>query len=168
MGSNNIVNIHNSQTPAQSPSPDGDDAEAFEPWTAEQAQAWRQRSPQPSPWAVVCAQAAVSVLATVVVWLVWGGNAGLSIAYGAFCVVASTAVLARGVSRKANTPAAALVALFGWEMVKIALCVALLALTPQVLAQPQWLAVLAGVVLALKSYWLAFLSRGKRVLQKTN
>lgn len=162
------MKTHNPQAPDQPPFHDGDEAEVIQVWTAEQAAAWRQSNPQPSAWLVVRIQAVVGVAAAAVAWLAFGRQAGLSTAYGAFAVVVSTAVLARGISRKASTPAAALVSLFGWEVVKIALCVALLALTPRVLAQPQWLAVLAGVVLALKSYWLAFLHVGRRAAIKTD
>jgi ATP synthase protein I len=42
-----------------------------------------------------------------------------------------------------------------WELVKIALSVAVLAAAPRLVHGLNWLALLAGVVLATKMYWVA-------------
>ena len=50
-----------------------------------------------------------------------------------------------------------------WEMVKIALTVAMLAMAPRLVAGLSWPALLVGLVLAMKVYWvaLAFARRPK-------
>jgi ATP synthase protein I len=44
---------------------------------------------------------------------------------------------------------------FLWEMVKIALTVALMAAAPRMVAGLSWPALLVGVVLTIKVYWVA-------------
>lgn len=144
----------------------GDEASVIKPLTADEARLWREKHPQVSAWRVVFMQAVVAVVLIVLVWLLLGSQVAASVAWGAFAVVASSAVLARGVSRQFKHPTAMLASLFGWEIVKLALCVALLMLTPKVLASPNWLAVLAGLVLMLKTYWMAFLLYRRRVVTK--
>jgi ATP synthase protein I len=48
---------------------------------------------------------------------------------------------------------------FVWELIKIALTVALLAMAPWLIEGISWLALLAGVVVAMKMYWVALLVR---------
>jgi len=50
---------------------------------------------------------------------------------------------------------------FVWEMIKIALTVALLAAAPWLIGGLVWLAMVAGVVVAMKMYWVALLVRPK-------
>lgn len=49
-----------------------------------------------------------------------------------------------------------LAAVVFWEGVKVLLSVAMLALAPLLVAHLNWLALVAGLVLVLKVYWLAF------------
>ena len=44
---------------------------------------------------------------------------------------------------------------FVWELVKIALTVAMLMAAPKLILQLNWLALLAGFVVTMKVYWLA-------------
>ena len=44
---------------------------------------------------------------------------------------------------------------FGWEMAKIALTVAMLAAAPKLIDALSWLALLAGMVVTMKTYWIA-------------
>lgn len=49
-------------------------------------------------------------------------------------------------------------AVFGfllWEMVKLVVTVAMLIAAPRLVAGLEWLALLAGLVVALKMYWVA-------------
>ncbi len=83
--------------------------------------------------------------------------AGWTAAYGAMAVVIPAALFARGVRKhmSSGNPGTAVTGLFGWELVKIVLTVALLAAAPWVLPEVVWLALLAGMVVTLKMYWLA-------------
>ena len=81
----------------------------------------------------------------------WSGVAanGWSLAYGALAVAVPAGLMARALSRGAGS-----LFLF-WELVKIALSVAVLAAAPRLVHGLNWLALLAGVVLATKMYWVA-------------
>ena len=134
----------------------------FKPLTAQEAEQWRSRNPPISVWKVVAGQAMVGLLVALVAW-VWTGRAsvGWSAAYGALAVVAPAALFARGVLRhKASAnPRAAMVGFFGWEIAKIVLTVALLAAAPRLVPELSWIALLVGMVIAMKMYWVALLVR---------
>ena len=134
----------------------------FKPLTAQEAEQWRSRNPPISVWKVVAGQAMAGLLVALVAW-VWTGRAsvGWSAAYGALSVVAPAALFARGVLRyKASAnPRAAMVGFFGWEIAKIVLTVALLAAAPRLVPELSWIALLAGMVIAMKMYWVALLVR---------
>ncbi len=132
----------------------------FQPWSAEQAQAWRQSQPAISVWRVLAAQMLVAVLLSSVVAL-WfrSGSLGLSWMYGAMTVVVPAALFARGLT----SPAASLNAMTAamsfaaWQGVKWVLAVLLLVLAPRVLPELSWPALLAGLVVTMKVYWLALI-----------
>lgn len=145
---------------------DFDEAEAdvpdFKPLTAEQARQLRERHPPVSPWWVILGQAAVGVLVALAAWRITGETrTGWSAAWGALTVVLPAVVFARGVTRRreGNNPAAAVAGFLGWEFVKIALTLALLALSPKVVPGLSWLALVVGIVATMKTWWLAFLIR---------
>jgi ATP synthase protein I len=48
---------------------------------------------------------------------------------------------------------------FGWEIAKIVLTVALLAAAPRLVPDLSWLALLAGMVVTMKTYWVALMVR---------
>jgi ATP synthase protein I len=83
--------------------------------------------------------------------------AGYSAAYGALVVIVPAALFARGLTGRgasANVGAA----VFGfllWEMVKVVLTVAMLLSAPRVVSDLSWLAMLAGLVVTMKVYWVA-------------
>ncbi len=114
------------------------------PLTAEQAEQLRGRLRQVSPWWVVGAQLVAGSLAA---WAAgaWSGQAaiGWSLAWGAFAVALPAGVFARALRRGAGSM------ILLWEWVKLGLTVALL---------------LAGVVLATKMYWVAFVFARRRRL----
>jgi ATP synthase protein I len=130
----------------------------FEPLTAEQAQAWRQHNPVVSPWRVVALQALVGALVAVLTGLISGQFAlAASAAWGALAVVLPAIVFVRALSRQMRKMQArsAMLGLFVWELVKIALTVALLLVAPKVIANLSWFALVAGFVVTIKVYWLA-------------
>ena len=126
----------------------------------------REQNPQVSPWWVVAGQAGVGFVAAVVAWALTGKqNVGWSVAYGALAVVIPAAVFARGLTGRFSSLNAgtAAVGFLLWEMVKIALTLAMLAMAPRLVAGLSWPALLVGLVLAMKVYWvaLAFARRPK-------
>jgi ATP synthase protein I len=80
-----------------------------------------------------------------------------SVLYGAVSVVVPAALFVRGVSRNqaVTSPGAVLAGFFVWEMVKVALTVAMLFAAPSLVVQLNWLALLAGFVVTMKASWLA-------------
>ncbi|MBP3982535.1 ATP synthase subunit I [Acidovorax sp. JG5] len=134
----------------------------FKPLTALEAEQWRRRNPPVSVWGVVVSQVLAGVLVALVAWLLTGrASVGWSAAYGALAVVAPAALFARGVLRhKASAnPRAAMVGFFGWEIARIVLTVALLAAAPRLVPELSWIALLVGMVVAMKMYWVALLVR---------
>ena len=137
----------------------------FVPLTAEQAQALRERNPSVSLWWVVVAQVAVGMLVALLAWLLTGApSAAWSAAYGALAVVLPAALFARGLTSRLSSvnPGAAVLGFFLWEMVKIALTVAMLFAAPGMITGLSWPAMLAGLVVTLKVYWVALAFRRKR------
>lgn len=144
------------ETEAEAEDPD------FKPLTAQEAQEWRQRHPAVSVWRLVAAQALMGVLVALLTWGVSGeSHLAWSVGYGALSVVLPAALFARGMGRqqRAATANAAMVGFFGWELAKIMLTVAMLAAAPKLVAQLNWLALLAGMVLTMKTYWIALMVR---------
>ena len=130
----------------------------FPPLTAEQAQELRKRQPLLSVWRVVMAQALVGLVLSVVGWFVTGRvGAVYSVAYGALAVVLPAALFARGLtSRVASFNAgAAVFGFFLWEMVKMGLTVAMLFAAPRLVSDLSWPAMLVGLVVTMKVYWVA-------------
>lgn len=127
--------------------------------TAQEAQAWRARHPETSLWRVVAGQALVGAAVALIAGALFGVWAAWSAAYGAVAVVLPAALFARGLRRNSGTAGAgaAMARLFVWEIVKLLLTIALLAAAPKVVQQLNWLALLAGLVFAMKAYWIAFL-----------
>ena len=95
-------------------------------------------------------------------WVLTGrASMGWSAAYGALAVVVPAALFARGVLRRkaSANPRAAMVGFFGWEIAKIVLTVALLAAAPRLVPGLSWLALVVGMVITMKTYWVALLVR---------
>lgn len=144
---------------------DADREDEFKPLSAQEAAAWRARHPGLSPWRVLAMQAAVGAMVVLVAWLLSGEvSLAASVAWGVVSVWLPALVFARALARQMRQPRAgsALVGLFVWEGVKVALTVALLLVAPQVVAELNWLALLAGFVLTMKMYWLAMVLHTRR------
>ena len=135
-----------------------DDASDFIPLTAEQAQALRAQHPSISPWWVVAGQLVVGAL---VVLAAWGLTGRLSVArsagIGALAVIVPAALFARGVTGQfaSMNPGAAVLGFFVWELVKIVVTVGVLFAAHVWVADLSWPAMLVGLVVTMKVYWVA-------------
>lgn len=130
----------------------------FKPLSAEEAQALRERHPSISPWRVVAWQIAVGAVVALVAWGLTGRqNIGWSAAYGALAVVIPAVVFARGLMGRFSSLNAgtAAVGFMAWEMVKIFVSIALLAMAPKWVSALSWPALLVGLVVTMKVYWVA-------------
>ena len=148
---------------------DGDgDAEfksEFVAMTAQQALAFRQANPPSSPWRVVGAQLILGLFVALVVWVVTGKTSvGWSAAYGALTVVIPAALFARGVTGRIESmnPLTAVMGFLVWEMVKVALTVAMLFAAPRLVRGLNWPIMLVSMVVAMQVYWLAFVFAPKK------
>lgn len=137
--------------------------------SAEEVRSVREQNPPVSPWWVVAGQVAVGLVSALLAWGITGKqNVGWSVAYGALAVVLPAAVFARGLTgRFASLNAgAATFAFLLWEMVKVALTLAMMLMGPRLVAGLSWPAMLVGLALAMQVYLvaLAFPPRPKKKL----
>lgn len=139
--------------------------EDFKPLTRDEAQKLRLANPSTSPWVVLTGQLLVGLLVASAAWLLTGNqNMGWSALYGALAVVIPGAVFARGLMSQFSS-LNAMTAGFGffvWEAIKIASSVGMLFAAPRLVPDLDWLAMLIGLIVALKVYWVALLMRPKR------
>lgn len=135
------------------------------PLSREQAQQLMQLFPPVSVWWVIAAQLAAGILAACVAWA-WSGKGSVagSVFYGCLAVVVPGALFARGLTSQFSSINAAMASFgfFVWEAVKIGVSVFMLAAAPNVVADLNWLALLTGLFVTLKIYWVALLVRRKR------
>lgn len=134
----------------------------FKPLTADEARRLREQHPELSPWWVIGAQVAAGLVVAAVAWA-WtqAPLAAVSAFYGAMAVAVPAALFIRGTRpmHGVTSQSAAMLKFFVWELIKIALTVALLAAARWVVKDLHWLALVAGVVVALKMYWVALVVR---------
>ncbi len=96
-------------------------------------------------------------------WAVFGDLVAKSVACGVFAVVLPAALFARGITSefaKAN-PGAAVVSFFVWELVKIGVTVGVMFVSQRLVEGLSWPAMLVGLVVTLKVYWLALAFKRK-------
>jgi ATP synthase protein I len=139
-----------------------DEEPPFKPLTADQARRLREQNPPVSPWWVVAGQALVGLVVALAAWALTGRqNVGWSAGYGALAVVIPAAIFARGLTGRFSSlnAGAAAVGFMLWEMVKIASSIALMAAAPRLVPELSWPALLVGLVLTMKVYWIALLYR---------
>ena len=146
---------HKTMTPLPE---DLEEASPVQPLSAEEARRVREVNPPVSPWWVVMGQAGVGLVAALVAWALTGRQSvGWSVAYGALAVVIPAAVFARGLTGRFSSlnAGSAAVGFLLWEMGKIALTIAMMLAAPRLVAGLSWPALLVGLVLAMKVYWVA-------------
>ena len=143
---------------------DEPEEENFKRLTAQEAQELRASEPALSPWWVVGLQCVAGIAVALVAWGVSGkASVAWSAGYGALAVIIPAALFARGLMSRFSSINAATAGFgfFLWEAVKIAVSVAMIAVAPRLIADLSWLALLAGLFVTLKMYWLALLKRPK-------
>lgn len=143
---------------------DEDDEREVKRLTPEEAQALRLREPALSPWRVVGLQCVAGLLVSLIAWGVSGKSVvAWSAAYGSVAVIVPAALFARGVMSQFSSlnAATASFGFFMWEAVKISVTIAMIALAPRMIENLSWLAMMAGLFVTLKMYWLALLKRPK-------
>ena len=143
---------------------DGAESE-FEPLTAEQASALREQHPVTSPWRIVGMQIGMGLIVALATWGLTGNSgSGWSAAYGGLAVVVPAALFARGLTSQFSSINAATAGFgfFVWEYIKISMSVGMLFAAPKLVPGLDWLALLIGLIVTLKVYWLALLLRPKR------
>jgi ATP synthase protein I len=142
----------------------GAEARGFKTLSREEASALRAKQPSLSPWRVVVLQGAVGLVVALLCALIVGEvRVGWSALYGAACVVVPGALMARGMTSRLSSmsPGSSAVSFMLWEMVKIAVSIAMLMLAPKLVPGLSWPALLIGLVLCMKVYWFALLWRGR-------
>ena len=143
---------------------DAEEELAYKRLSAEEALALRKRQPPLSPWRVIRLQAVVVVLVALLAWALTGrSGAAWSAGYGGLAVLIPAVLFARGLMSQFSSINAATAGFgfFVWEAIKIAVSVGMLFAAPQLVAGLDWLAMLIGLIVTLKVYWLALLMRPK-------
>ena len=138
--------------------PEYEDEIPFKQLSAEDARRLREENPPVSPWWVVAWQVVVGLLAALAAWALTGKqNMGWSAGYGALAVALPAAVFVRGLTGRFSSRNAGSAALgfMVWEMVKLALTMAMLVAAPGLVTALNWPALLVGLVLAMMVYWVA-------------
>jgi ATP synthase protein I len=138
---------------------DEDSGTPFKRWTAQEAQALSAKDPHKvNPWRVIAVQIAVGLGVALVAGLVTGRvSVFWSALYGAGVVVVPGALMARGMTSPLSSvsPVGSAVSFMLWQGVKIAVSVVLLILAVRIVQPLSWPALLVGLVVCIKVYWLA-------------
>ena len=135
----------------------GAQEDEFKPLTREQARQWRAEHPQVPLSEVIGGQWLWSLAAVLLAWLagaptMWAAEMLYGVASIAVPSTLMAVALARG-QRNAIRPAtAALTGFFVWEGVKLLSSIGLMAGAIWWFESPSWLALLVGVVVALKAH----------------
>lgn len=149
-----------------------DDAEdeaagqGFKRLSREEAAALRAREPSVSPWRVIAVQAVVGVVVALIGRLLTGrSEVAWSLLYGAATVVVPGALMARGMTSRLSgmNAGASAVSFMLWEFVKIGVSVAMLAVAGRIVQPLVWPALLVGLMVGIKVYWVALLWRRRPV-----
>jgi len=141
---------------------DGAAERSFKPLTRQQAQELRAKNPPVSPWRVIAVQIAVGVVVAALAWLLTRRTeVAWSSLYGTATVVVPGALMARGMTSRLSSasPGSSAVSFMLWEMVKIGVSVVMLVLANRIVQHLSWPALLVGLVICMKVYWVALLWR---------
>ena len=138
---------------------------AFKALTSEEVAALRARHPTISPWRILAAQIALGLVCALVTWgLSQRASAVWSALYGAAVVVIPGALLAHGMRRGADNPAAAAAGFMFWELTKIAVAASMLVGVAMWAPDLNWPALLVTMVVCMKMGWLVLLLRRRPVV----
>lgn len=140
--------------------------QGFKRLSREEAEALRTREPSVSPWRVIAVQAVVGVVVALIGRLLTGrSEVAWSLLYGAATVVVPGALMARGMTSRLSSmnAGASAVSFMLWEFVKIGVSVAMLAVAGRIVQPLVWPALLVGLVVGIKVYWVALLWRRRPV-----
>ena len=143
---------------------DEDRGRGFKRLSAEEARALAKLDPPLSPWRVVIVQAIVGTVVALLAGAVMAEwKVFWSALYGAGVVVIPAVLMARGMTSRLSSVNAGVsaVSFMLWEFVKIGVSVGLLMLAPRIVTPLVWPALLAGLVVCIKVYWVALLWRGR-------
>jgi ATP synthase protein I len=131
----------------------------FKPLSHDEARAVAAKDPYAvSPWRVIAVQAAVGLVVALVAGVVSGRwEVFWSALYGAGVVVVPGVLMARGMTSPLSSvsPVGSAVSFMLWEGVKIAVSVVLLILAVRIVQPLSWPALLVGLVVCIKVYWVA-------------
>ncbi len=144
---------------------DGAVDKSFKGLSREEAAVLRSKEPPVSPWRVIAVQAAVGVVVALLGGLIAGrGEVMWSLLYGAATVVVPGALMARGMTSRLSSmsPGASAVSFMSWEFVKIGVSLAMLVVAGKIVQPLVWPALLVGLVVGIKVYWVALLWRGRK------
>jgi ATP synthase protein I len=100
----------------------------------------------------------VGVVAALIGWAITGKSAvAWSMLYGAATVVVPGALMARGMTSRLSsmTPGSSAVSFMLWEFVKIGVSLTMLAIAGRIVQPLVWPALLVGLVVCMKVYWVA-------------
>jgi len=140
---------------------------AFKPLTREEVSELTARHPTISPWRILAAQAALGVACAFVTWVLTSRMSAVwSSLYGAAVVVIPGALLAYGIKRGTENPAAAAAGFMFWELVKIAVAASMLVAVALWAPELSWPALLVTLVVSLKLGWLVLLVRRRPVVTR--
>ena len=134
--------------------------------TPEQIAAVKAANPVSTPWWVVVGQAAVGCVVVGLAWLLFGGAIAKSVLCGVLAVVVPAALFVRSLSSKfaRSSPGSAVISFFVWELVKILVTLGMLFAAQSWVTDLSWPAMLAGLAITLKVYWLALAFKRNRQL----
>lgn len=113
---------------------------------------------------------AVGLVVVLLAWGFFGETVAKSLACGVLAVVVPAALFARGVTSRfaqANV-GTAVMSFFLWELVKVVMTVGLLLAAHRWVTNLSWPAMLVGLVVTVKVYWLALAFRRKARLVRVN
>ncbi len=138
--------------------------EVFRRYSPQEAEQLRKTNPSISPWRVVRWMLMAAVVIGLVSFSLFDLPTALSAAYGSLVVALPAAVLARGMTSplsRMNAVSGAM-AFMLWEMVKIGLSIGMLMLAPSLIASLNWPALLIGLILTMKVYFVAAIYKPKQ------
>ena len=130
----------------------------FKPLTREQARELAAKDPYAvNPWRVIAVQIAVGLVALIAGVATGRMEVFWSALYGAGVVVVPGALMARGMTSPLTSvsPVGSAVSFMFWLMVKMGVSIALLMVAPRIVQPLVWPALLAGLVVCIKVYWVA-------------